>query len=1001
MRKKRNWNFLCLLVVTLSFANSLEVSAQQVGIETDSLNSYEAVLPVKGRKLITGVVKDSQGETIIGATITVKGQNDEGTTTDMDGRFSLEVPERGVLVVSYMGFTSREVSVHRRTEFEIVLTEDNKVLDEVIVVGYGSMKKSDLTGAVSGISTNRFKDQPVRRVENILQGRSAGVEVTTESGMPGGGMKVRVRGTNSINKSSSPLYVIDGMISPSGMDGLNPDDIQSLEVLKDASSTAIYGSRGSNGVILITTKQGIEGRAIVSVDSSVGFSKLSKQYDLLNPYEYATALNDIRGANTISPQDMEAYRNGSKGIDWIDMVTQTALVQDYKLNVSGGNQKVRYLFSGNVMNQEAVTITANYKRFGLRSNVDADVKPWLTLSTKLNASIIHKHNGAANWLSVINYSPTMEMKDPVTGIYNKDPYNLSNATNPYGELMENYSDNYSYNLSASATLLFKIVDGLTLSIQGGYDYEQSPSYSFRSAKTGPGNINGMTNSSQMHNYWQNTNNLSWQKEFNRHSVALNAVWELSQVRDPMLKIEGSNLTNESVGYWNVANAAIRKATNSYKESSMASGVFRLSYNFDKRYFITAGFRADGSSKFQGKNRWGYFPSAAVAWDMAQEKFMKHQQVLKQFKLRGSFGITGNQDIDPYSTLGMLTATNHGWGTSNSFTGYWGDQFPNPDITWEKTFQYDVGLDVSVAGVSFTVDWFKKNTVDLLFKKQNPRYNGGGTRWVNEGKLNNTGVEFAISASPVQGTFTWETTLNATYVKNEVIDLAGQDFVLVANRSDLGGAMEIMKPGYPLGSFYVYEWKGFDENGANLYRKKDGTLTTSPTADDLVIKGQANPKWIVGWNNSFSWKNWSLNIFFNASTGFSRLNMSRFMTASMMGSSRFVTLRDAYFQGWDYVDDKSQAKYPSLTNPDNKVYANSDFWLENASFLKLKNISLSYTFPQSMVKFGTVQLSVSAQDILTITKYQGMDPEVYSGTDGLDNGAYPIPYGVTFGAKITF
>ena len=953
------------------------------------------------RKLISGVVTDERGETIIGATVVVKGEETAGTTTDMDGKFSLEVPLRSVIVVSYMGFTPQEVRIFKRNLYDITLKEDNKVLDEVVVVGYGSVKKSDLTGSVTAISTARFKDQPVKRVENILQGRSAGVEVTAQSGMPGGGMKVRVRGTTSINTSNDPLYVIDGMISPSGLDGLNPADIQSMEVLKDASSTAIYGSRGSNGVIIITTKQGTQGRAVVSFDASVGISKVRKQYELLNAYEYALALNDVRGANTISAADLEAYRNGTKGLDWMDLITQTALTQDYKLDISGGTEKVRYLVSGNVMDQEAVTIMSDYKRYGLRVNVDADVKPWLTVSGKLNASIIHQHNGAANWLNAINYSPTMELVDPETGVYNKDPYNIANGTSPYGEMMVNYSDSYSYNVSANVSLLFKIAKGLTFSVQGGYDYEQRPSYSFNSSLVGPGAINSMSNSNTLHNYWQNTNNLSWQREFGKHSVSAMAVWEVSRAWDPVMQISGSNLSNETVGYWNVANAAVRNASNSYTESSMASGIVRAGYDFDKRYFLTAAVRGDGSSKFQGKNKWGYFPSAALAWDIAREKFMKNQKVIRQLKLRGSFGVSGNQNIAPFSTLGMLTSTSYGWGTSTAYTGYWGYQFPTPDITWEKTYQYDLGLDLNVAGVNLTFDWFKKKTVDLLFQKQVPRYNGGGTIWGNEGKMNNTGVEMTVSATPVQGALTWETTLNAAYVKNEVLDLAGNDFVLTANYSNLGGPMQIMKPGYPLGSFYVYEWQGFDEKGANLYRKADGSLTTSPTSEDLVIKGQASPKWTFGWNNSLSWNNWSLNVFFNAAVGLDRLNMSRFMTASMTGDSRFVTLREAYFEGWDYVSDKSQAKYPSLKNPDNKYYANSDFWLEDASFVKLKNVSLSYRIPKRVTKFGSVLLSVSAQDVLTLTRYKGMDPEVYSGYDGLDYGAYPVPFTITFGAKINF
>lgn len=1007
---KNKWLLCIFLMLFLPFGLFAQVAPpleeQKTEIQEAPENNNEVTINSDtttdgdAGKTIKGVINDEQGETIIGASVIIKGE-DTGTTSDMDGRFTLEAPEGATLVISYIGYHTQEVKVRKRSLLRVVLKEDNQLLDEVVVVGYGTVKKSDLTGAVSGVSNRQYKNQPVQRVENILQGRTPGVEVTATSGMPGASMKVRVRGTTSINKSSDPLYVIDGIISSSGLDGINPSDIQSMEILKDASSTAIYGSRGSNGVILITTKQGSEGKAQVTFDASVGLSTVRKQYDLLNAYEYATALNDIRGSSTISAEDLEAYKNGTKGINWTDLLTRTGITQDYRLAISGGNEKVKYLISGNVLDQEAITIMSDYKRYGIRANIDSEVKPWLTISAKLNASSLHKHNeGGANWLHVTNFSPTMELKDPETGVYNTDPYNMIGSS-PYGEMIVNNSDSYSYNLNANLTLLFKIMNGLTLSVQGGYDYDNSPSYSFRSKLDSPGAINSASNTNALHNYWQNTNNLTWQKQFGDHSFTAMGVWEISRSWDSQLKGTGSNLNNESVGYWNLGNAAIRDASNSYTEFSLASGIVRANYDYKKRYFITAALRADGSSKFQGDNKWGYFPSAAVAWDIAQESFMSNQHVLDQLKLRASFGVTGNQDIAAYSTLGMLSGASYGWGTSTSSTGYWGYQFATPGITWEKTYQYDLGLDMSIGGFNITVDWFKKQTKDLLFQKQVPKYNGGGTYWVNQGKLNNTGVELSLTTFPVKGAVTWETSLNASYVKNEVADLAGDDFVLTANYSDLGGPLQIMKPGYPMGSFYVYQWKGFDDKGANLYQKADGSLTTNPTSDDLVVKGQASPKWTVGWNNTVTWKNWTLNVFFNAATGYDRLNISRFMAASMTGVSRFVTLRDAYFKGWDHVANKADALYPSLTNTDNKSYANSDFWLEDASFIKLKNISLSYRIPRRVLKFASVQLSVSAQDLFTITRYKGMDPEVYTSYDGLDYGAYPIPRTITFGAKFRF
>ena len=1000
MKQKNNLPFrVSIGIRLLMLLLPLSLSAAATGTLPESVETEDEW--TTDSLTVDGIVTDLNGETIIGATVIEKGRPENGVVTDIDGKFLLKVPPKSVLVISYIGYNTQETRVNRRIHtYNIVLKEDNQMLDEVVVVGYGTVKKSDLTGSVSTVGKRSFESQPVKSVSQILQGRTPGVEVTTSSGMPGAGARVRVRGTTSINKSSDPLYVIDGIISTSGLDGLNPQDIQSMEVLKDASSTAIYGSRGANGVILVTTRNGETGRPRIHFDAKIGLSQVRKDYDLLNAYEYAQALNDIRGEGTISSTDMAAYQNGSKGIDWVDLMTRTALSQDYSLGISGGSEKVKYLLSGNVLDQEAVTINSKYKRYGFRANVDADVRPWLTVSAKLSTAIIHQENGAPNWFQVINYSPTMELRNPETGIYNTDPYNIG-GTNPYALLTENYSDSYSYNVNANLSLLFKLAKGLTFTVQGGYDYDHSPSYSFTSKLVAPGAINSMNNTSNLHRYWQNTNNLTYRGEFGDHTLAATAVWEISRTFDTGLQAGGSNLNNEAVGYWNISNAATRTESNSYTESSLASGIVRASYDYKKKYFLTAAIRADGSSKFQKGHRWGWFPSAALAWDIAKESFMEHQHVLQQLKLRSSFGVTGNQAINAYSTLGMLTNTLYGWGTSTGFSGYWANQFSTPELTWEKTSQFDVGLDLSLFGVDITFDWFKKRTEDLLFQKQIPRYNGGGTYWVNQGKLSNTGFEFSVSAFPLKSTVVWETTFNAAYVKNKIEDLAGNDFALTATYSDLGGSMQIMKPGHPLGSFYVYQWKGFDDHGANLYQKADGSLTTTPTSEDLVIKGQANPKWTFGWNNTISWKNWTLNLFFNAAAGLERLNISHYTTASMNGVSRFITLRDAYYKGWDKVSDKADAQYPSLTNTDNKNYANSDRWLEDASFIKLKNISLSYNIPRRVAKFAGIQLSVSAQDLFTLTKYKGMDPEVYNAFDGLDYGAYPIPRTFTFGVKLRF
>jgi TonB-linked SusC/RagA family outer membrane protein len=723
----------------------------------------------------------------------------------------------------------------------------------------------------------------------------------------------------------------------------------------------------------------------------------------------------------ISAADMEGYKNGTKGVDWQDLMLQTGISQDYKIGISGGTARNRYLISGNILDISPITIEGKYRRMQLRLNLDNEVAPWLTVSTKVNAARIHSHNLGADIGGMLNYSPTMDLMNEETGHLNNDPYN-SIGGNPYS-ITFNTSDSYRYNVNGNINLLFKIIDGLTFSVQGGGNYYHAPSYNFSDARGGPKTSNyagNMSNGSEMNLYWQSTNNLTYQKQFGDHSLTATAVWETSKTELTKIGISGTNLTTASVGYWNVANAATRNASNEYSAESMASGIGRLFYSYQGKYMLTGTFRADGSSKFQGDNKWGYFPSGSVAWDLAKEDFMSDQNLFQQLKVRGSAGITGNQDIGRYSTLGMLSEVTHNWASSNKYTGYWGNAFASPDVQWEKTYQYDAGVDLSVlkGKVSFSADLFLKDTKDLLFQKAVPGYNGGGNYWVNQGEVKNSGVEFSLNVVPVSNKdLTWESTLNASYMKNEIVDLAGQDFILDANSSSWGGALQILKPGYPLGSFYLYEWRGFDDEGANLFTdilyddKGNITgygLTTNPTGEDQMIFGKATPDWVFGWNNTVTWKNWTASLFINAVTGSDRINRTK-MELSGLGApqSRFLNTREAYYQGWDKVSNKADAKYPSHTSSTNKNPSASTFWLEDASFLKLKNISIGYRIPKKTAKVADIQLSVSAQNLFFLTKYTGLDPEVYGAglatsiTGGIDDGAYPESRTFTFGVKFDF
>jgi len=996
-RHKHFFRSLQLISFVLVFCNPIMMA--------DDSNSFSDAAVVQQQVTITGTVSDIYGEPLPGVSILIKGTS-QGTATDANGAFSLSVPDRNAtLIFSFVGFARQEIAVGTQNVLNVTLAEDTQLMEEVVVIGYGTVKKSDLTGSVSSISEKTFKDQPVKSLSDILQGRSAGVQVTNRSGMPGGdGALILIRGTTSINKSSAPLYVVDGIF---GAGVPNPSDIQSIEILKDASATAIYGSRGANGVVLITTKHGKEGKAQVTLDVQLGVSNIIKKYDLMNPYEYAQALNDVRGSITISQEDMQAYKNGTKGIDWQDLLFQSGHIQDYKLSISGGTQKTKYFISANVLDQTAITIKTKYNRYQFRTNLNTEVAPWFTILTNMNFSSSVAHNNSFDMQGLLTYSPTMEMKNEETGAYNLDPHNSYNL-NPYGQRVEAYNDNYSNSLSQNVDLRFKIIDGLTLSIQGALIYTHSPSFSFASKNRTAGQVSSMGNSSGLSLYLQNTNNLTYFKTFGDHQITATGVWEVSQSESKSMSLSGTSLANEYVGYYNYANAATRTGANSYSAYSIVSGLFRAMYTFKNRYMLTGTYRADGSSRFQDDNKWGYFPSAAIAWDVAKEDFFSDQDLFQQLKVRGSYGITGNQGIDIYSTLGMLTATTYGWGTGTRYSGYWEKDFAAPDVSWEKVYQTDIGLDLSMlkGRVNLSIDWYLKNCKDLLLQKTVPGYNGAGSFWVNMGVVKNTGMDITLDAYPVRNNdFSWQSILTAQFQKNKVVELGGEDYLLTSNLSTYGGEFQIIKVGHPIASYYLYEWAGFDDEGCNLFLNQAGEKVRVPVGEDRKTMGQAFPKSVFGWNNMVRWRNWSANIFMNAVIGNNRMNLSRAITAQGGGNNRFTTLRDAYLKSWDMVADKSQAKYSSMKHGDNRRLFQSSFWLEDASFLKINNISVSYDIPRKVLKALDAQVSLSVQNICTFTKYQGMDPEVYSANvgsvGGVDHAAYPVPRSYTLGLVANF
>lgn len=962
---------------------------------------------------VTGTVVDQNGEPLMGVNVIEKGTTN-GTMTDMDGRFTLSVPGNATLQISYIGYTTEEVVVNNQTKLNITLKEGSQNLDELVVVGYGVVRKADLAGSVAVLDSKSFKDQPIVQVSDALQGRVSGVQVQN-SGVPGGTVKIRVRGSGSINRSNDPLYVIDGIVRESGLTGLNPEDIRSMQVLKDASSTAIYGSRGANGVVLITTKTGKANTREITLDAKVGIGTVAKRYETLSPYEFANLYNTYR-PNTFTHEQLSAFQNGTAGTDWQDQIYQTGITQDYKLTFSGGSDKIQYLVSGNYVGQDGVVIENKNERFQARANITSQVTDWLHVTADVNASHNIRHSGdfsagKGNIVNVaMNYSPVLGILNE-DGSYTRDPYSALTQNNPVGMLKEQTGETITDIVNARMDLKFDILPGLTFTTSNGIDYNDLKAYSFSTKKVTNSN-NSMGNNDTYRMTLQTTNNLTYTNKWGDHALTATAVYEATHSETRYMALNGSGLLTESVGWWNVNMASSRTVSNSYSEWALMSGVGRVMYNYKDRYMLTGTIRADGSSKFQN-NKWGWFPSIAAAWSLGNEDFMQNQNLVQDMKIRASYGVIGSHAIDPYGTLGLMQQAMYAFGGSSQYTGYWiGTSVATPDLTWETTHQLDLGLDFSILNhrLNFSFDYFDKKTKDGLLQRTIANYDGGGSYWVNAAEVSNRGIDFSIDATVFDTPdFTWSTTLNGTYLKNEVTGLGGLDFVSgttpAAGMIPNDGVTRV-EVGQPIGAFYGYIWNGLDETGHDSFVDLDGNGTID--SNDRTFIGKANPDFTLGWNNTFRWKNWDLNLFFTGSFGADRLNLVRFTGTAMTGDFAFITLREYLNDNYDVA--REAARYPSVTvtSNDYQSASTSTKFLESASYFRLDNLSLSYNLPKSVAKFADLRFTFSCQNLFTITSYKGMDPAgisfMSSGVDvndGIDLGAYPLTRTYTLGVRMNF
>jgi TonB-linked SusC/RagA family outer membrane protein len=983
---------------------------------------------------VTGRVTDEQQQGLPGVSVVLKGTT-QGTATDSDGKYSLTLPDgNGTLVFSFIGYLTEEVAVSNRTNIDVKLMSDIKSLSELVVVGYGTQQKKDVTGAISSISAKDFQAQPVTRLDQALQGRVPGVQVTSNSGAPGGDVKIRIRGANSIYGDNNPLYVVDGFIG-ADFRSVNPEDIESMQVLKDASATAVYGSRGANGVILITTKKGASGKMQVNLMSRFSTSEVLNTYDLLNAGEFAETANAARaavngGSPLFSTAEVNAFKQNG-GTDWQKEIFRKATGMEYQLGMSGGSDKMNYYISGNYLDQEGIVLNSAFKRYALRANLTSQISD--KFSVRLNLNAIRRENlnsqGNAGRLSpvtqALSWAPTTPVRSANGDILAKDPTG-SIYQNPVALALERNYESFSTSSNVVGGFRYQILDGLSLDIGYGLNYENIQDQSFASKAASDNNqANASRGSYELINL-QNVNNLTYTRVFNDvHHLTVTGVFEQQSYTLRGFGAQANNLTFPSLGPYNLALAESNAASTAYTRSTLSSFLGRVNYSFQDKYLITASVRRDGTSKFQGDNKYSVFPSIGLGWRVSEEGFMKDLDVLSSFKIRGGWGLTGNQAIPAYGTYSNYqTSSFEAFTPFNNSTltpGILLGNIGNAGLKWETTEQINIGTDIELlkGSLAFSFDYFVKNTSDLLLNQPIAPYLGGGNIIKNVGNVQNKGIELSLNATPIStGAFTWNSAFNISFLDNKVVNLGAVDTLFTGSNvgSGLSSQSEfVLIEGQPLGSNwglqYQGTWKPNEVEEAKLYGAKPGDSRYQDlnndkqiTTQDFQIIGRSQPKTSLGWNNTFTYKGLSLNIFIQSLLGFDKLNYTYGVTVAPTADVReylHADIKDRYIPGVNETSD-----IPAFSGS-NKTYYQSSRFIQQGDFIRLKNVSLSYTLPTTLVKSVGVQVFLTGTNLLTWTKYKGFDPEstsVGSGTDinqGIDYGSYPNSKTYVAGVRFQF
>lgn len=1055
---------------------------------------------------VTGKVTDQTGLPVIGASIIESGTQN-GAITDLDGNYTLEVEDGATLTVSSIGFKDSQITVTSgQTVYNVTLAEDRELLDEVVVVGYGTMKRSDLSGASVSVNEKALKGSIISSLDQSLQGRAAGVTAVTTSGAPGSSSSIRVRGQATINANAEPLYVIDGVIVQGGGNSgadfglgdalgngrvstisplatINPADIVSMEILKDASATAIYGAQGANGVVLITTKRGKAGDAKISYDGMFAVSRQTRRLDMMNLRQYAEFYNDLAAVGEMSDPS-EVYSDPSilgVGTNWQDAIFRTALQHQHQISVSGGTEKVQYYVSGSYMDQQGTIIGSNFNRFSVRTNLDAQLKEWIKLG--LSATYANTNDDlklADSSQGLIYYSLTTRPDVPIydmDGNYASiiDEHNTN--PNPIGIAMEDdillNRQKLTGNIFADVTpvkhLVWRAELGFDLSWNKGERYK--PMLDF-------GNWTRDTNESSIQNnkntFWQLKNYLTYSNTWGKHSLTAMVGHEMWESRWENTRVFNNNLPSDAVH-----NPALGAGTPSigagFGSSAMSSLFTRETYNYDDRYLLTYTFRYDGSSNFGPENRWAGFHSAAASWRFSNEKFFEGvKDVISNGKLRLGWGQTGNANIGGYAWGSSISRMPSGLGL-----GYRPSNIPNPAIQWESQEQWNIGLDLGFFQdrLNLIVDAYLKRSNDMLMSMQLPSYmgtQGNGSSVLsapkgNYGSIENKGVEITIDAHPFVGDFVWDTNFQISFNKNKLLSLSGTQNASLVGYGQWNDVVCVSTIGESLYNFYGYEVVGVYEsiedlqnsprpaaypsdgvfNKANtvwigdLKYKDQPTIDTDgdgiPDQGDGVIDendrtnlGSPLPLFTFGWTNSFSYKNFDLSIFLNGSYGNKVMNYNSIVLTHMNSpwTNQLYSVNDraqlvpvdpdkVYEDGSMWYDDVTNVrvanpgtKTPRATiNDPNDNDRISSRYIEDGSYLRIKNITLGYTFPKKLLskaKIENLRIYCNIQNLYTFTKYSGYDPEIGASTQdatgltyGIDNGRYPSPTTYSIGLNITF